>query len=109
MIVSRIEVLERLVPTATVLELDVQMIGVEPEHRDGGQEFSGLSRFSLLLLRTDRLRPTFIDAVAEAQSAVVTESQHGFAKILVHHYGQQAPSKRLFTSHSVHQAIGDHR
>jgi hypothetical protein len=99
MMVSMIEFLESFVPTATVFELDIQMFGVEPEHRHDGQEFSGLSRFSLPLFRTDRFRPTFTDAVAEVQSAIVTESHDGFGKVLVRHYVQQGPSNSLFTSH----------
>ena len=83
-----IEFLKSFVPTATVFELDIQMFGVEPEHRHGGQEFFGLSRFSLPLLRTDRFRPPLTDAVAEAQSAVVAETYDGFGKVLVGHYAQ---------------------
>ena len=72
MIASLLELLESFVPTATVFELDIQMFCIESEHRHGIQEFSGLSRFSLPLLRTDRFRPPLTDAVAEAQSALVT-------------------------------------
>jgi hypothetical protein len=99
MMVSMIEFLESFVPTATVFELDIQMFGVEPEHRHDGQEFSGLSRFSLPLFRTDRFRPTLIDAVAETQSAFITELEDGFCKVLVNLDRNKVSSKSIFTGH----------
>ena len=72
MLAVGLEVLERLIPTATIFKLDIQMFPVEPEHPDDGQEFFRLSPFMLSFLRTDRLSPTFTDAVTETQSAVVS-------------------------------------
>lgn len=43
------EFLESFIPSATVFELDIQMFGVQPEHRHGGQEFSRASFFILWL------------------------------------------------------------
>jgi hypothetical protein len=77
------EILERFIPSATVSELDIQMFGVQPEHRHGGQEFSRESRFILWMCRTHRFGPTLTDAVAEAQFAVVVEYHDGLGKILV--------------------------
>ena len=97
--VGMIEVLESFIPTASVFELDIQMFGVEPEHRHGGQEFSRKARFILALLRTDGLRPAFIDAVAETQPAVVLKAQYGLGKFLVCRDDQQAASKSLSIGH----------
>ena len=41
------EFLESFIPSAIVFELDIQMFGVQPEHRHGGQEFSRESGFIL--------------------------------------------------------------
>jgi hypothetical protein len=78
-----IGILESFIPTATVFKLDIQMFGVEPEHRDGEQEFACEPRFILSPVRTDRFCPTLTDSVAETQSAVVTESHDGLGKVLV--------------------------
>lgn len=94
-----IEGLKRFIPTAAVFKLDVQVFRVEPEQRHGGQEFPRSSRFILLLLRTDRFRPTLIDAVAETQSAFITELEDGFCKVLVNLDRNKVSSKSIFTGH----------
>jgi hypothetical protein len=76
------EIMENFIPPTTVFKLDIQMFGVQPEHRHGGQEFSRESGF-LSMLRTDGFRPTRTDAVAKTQFAVVVEYHDGLGKILV--------------------------
>ena len=83
------EILQRFVPTAAVLELDIEMFGVESKHRDDPQQFSGDPRLVLSPVPTDRFRPTLLDAVTETQAAIVVKPQNGLGKRLVHFDVQQ--------------------
>ena len=81
-------ILQSFIPTATVLKLNIQMFGVQPEHLHRGQQFCRLSGFDLAVARPYGLCPTLIDAVAEAQSTVVMQLNDSLGKILVYRYGQ---------------------
>lgn len=92
----------RLLPTATVGELDVEVLGVQPKHRDGGEQFTGETVLFFARVGTEGFGPTLADAMAETQVAPVAEAQDGFGEIVVGFDRDERASQLVFTRHYVY-------
>src|SRR5579872_2569986 len=72
--VGRAQFLERFVPAAAIAEFDVEMFGIEPEHRHGPQQRTGEATVVFAPRRPERLRPALADTMSETETALVAES-----------------------------------
>ncbi len=79
----QIDILESFVPATAVGKLDVQMLSIESKPFDGRQQSFRFSPFLLAFVRADCFCPTFVNAMAKAEPAVVLQMQYGLGEVLV--------------------------
>src|SRR5262245_870591 len=92
-----------LFPAAAVGKLNIEMFGVEPEHRDGRKELSRQPAVILTPLRSDRLGPPFPDAVAETEPTPIPQTQHCLSERFVRGSAQKFALQTLGTGHDSAQ------
>ncbi len=93
------QVLEPFIPAAAVLELDIQVFGVQAEQDHRRQKVACVPRLMLLPPGAHGFGPPLPDAMAEAEPAAITKLQYGFAESVIDFDGGQLPAERFFAGH----------
>ena len=67
---------QRSVEPATVVELDVEMLGVETETVDLLDHFRGQSRRGLVAIGAHGLGPSLVDGVVETEPSAIRQREY---------------------------------